>query len=187
MNYQNLLCLGDSQTFGARTYGCYPIHLGRQLRSASPYEWRVVNWSVNGYTARDLWLLLNQRIDTLPDTYQACLLIGTNDVGQNSDLDLFEEYYRQIVLALCVRKFKAILCGEVPPIHSDGHVFFSKQCADSRTAYNERVRRVTAEFAAAKFVASPELPRDCYEDPVHFNERGNAAVAAAFCEAILAL
>lgn len=187
MNYQNILCVGDSQTFGARTYGCYPLYLGSQLRKASPYEWRVLNWSVNGYTARDLWLLLNQRLDALTDTYQACVLVGTNDVGHNSDLDLFEEYYRQIVLALCVRRYKAILCGEIPPIHPDGHVFFPKQCSGQRSVYNDRIRRVTAEFSAARFVASPELSRDCYEDPVHFNERGNAAVAAAFCEAILTL
>jgi len=27
MNYQRIACWGDSQTFGARTYGCYPLYL----------------------------------------------------------------------------------------------------------------------------------------------------------------
>ena len=100
MHYQNLLCLGDSQTFGARSYGCYPLYLAQTLSARTPYEWRAINRSQNGFTARDLWFKLNDEIDGIRDTYQACLLIGTNDVGNGTDPQLFAEYYRQILRAL---------------------------------------------------------------------------------------
>ncbi len=38
MHYQNLLCIGDSQTFGARTYGCYPLYLAQILTEHTPYQ-----------------------------------------------------------------------------------------------------------------------------------------------------
>ena len=89
MHYQNLLCIGDSQTFGARTYGCYQLYLAQTLTQQTPYQWRTINRSVNGYTARELWFLLNNEIEVISDTYQVCVLIGTNDVGHETPLDLF--------------------------------------------------------------------------------------------------
>jgi hypothetical protein len=36
MNYQKIVCWGDSQTFGARSYGCYPIFAGRRGEFCQP-------------------------------------------------------------------------------------------------------------------------------------------------------
>ena len=55
MNYHNLACWGDSQTFGARTFGCYPLYLAAKLKAASRYTWRTLNYSTNGHSAWDLW------------------------------------------------------------------------------------------------------------------------------------
>lgn len=186
MDYQNLLCLGDSQTFGARSYGCYPLYLAQALSRETPYAWRTVNRSVNGYTARDLWFLLNDQIDAIADTFQCCLLIGTNDVGNATPVELFEEYYRQILRTLAIKKYKAVYCGEIPPIHADGHVFFPRSTGDRRTLYNEAIRKAVAECGAAIWVPMEGLDRSCYADPVHFNEAGNAQVARCFGQAIVA-
>jgi lysophospholipase L1-like esterase len=185
LNYQNILCLGDSQTFGARTYGCYPLYLAESLTSKTPYCWRAINRSVNGYTARDLWFMLNVEIDTLSDVFQCCLLIGTNDVGNVTPVHLFKEYYRQIIRTLCIKNFKAVYCGEIPPIHPDGHVFFDKESARRREIYNEAIQQVVGENTTAIWVPLPGLDREAYEDPVHFNETGNQRVAVAFAEAIV--
>ncbi len=185
MNYQNILCAGDSQTFGARTYGCYPIHMARFLSQETPYEWRVINLSANGYTARDLWFRLNSEIDQILNTYQACVLIGTNDVGNSTDIDLFKDYYRQILLTFAIKQFKAVFCGEIPPIFPDGHIFFSKKSEESRKLYNGAIQETAEEFDIAHLVKLDELCRDSYEDPVHFNEQGNICVARAFAGAIL--
>ncbi|HEY1017056.1 MAG TPA: SGNH/GDSL hydrolase family protein [Herpetosiphonaceae bacterium] len=187
MHYQNLLCLGDSQTFGARSYGCYPLYLAQSLSARTPYEWRAINRSQNGFTARDLWFKLNDEIDGIRDTYQACLLIGTNDVGNGTDPQLFAEYYRQILRALRIGGYKAIVCGLIPPIYADGHIFFTRRAAERRDSYNELVRQVVAETERAHLADLDGLGRDCYVDPVHFNERGNRAAAAVFAEALLSL
>ncbi len=185
MHYQNLLCIGDSQTFGARTYGCYPLYLAQMLTMRTPYQWRTINRSVNGYTARDLWFLLNNEIEVISDTYQACVLIGTNDVGNETPLDLFEEYYRQIVRTLLIKKYKAIYCGEIPPIYPDGHIFFCKNTVELRKQYNDTIKQLCAENKRSLWVPINGLSRECYVDPVHFNEQGNRLVAESFSTAIV--
>lgn len=185
MDYQNLLCIGDSQTFGARTYGCYPLYLAKILTERTPYQWRTINRSVNGYTARELWFLLNNEIENISDTYQACILIGTNDVGNETSLDIFEEYYRQIIRTLLIKKYKAIFCGEIPPIYPDGHIFFCKNTAEQRNQYNAVIKKITTENKSTFWVPIQGLNRDCYVDSVHFNEQGNLIVAESFTTAIL--
>ena len=98
MNYQKIACWGDSQTVGARTYGCYPLYLGQILNQRTRYSWQVLSLANNGYTARDLWLRVSADLPGLTDFHQACILIGANDVGHDSPSDTFAEYYRQILL-----------------------------------------------------------------------------------------
>lgn len=179
-----MVCWGDSQTFGARTYGCYPLYLAQALNADTRYAWQTINFSSNGHTARDLWFRISREILSLSDVFQACILIGTNDVGNNSPPDLFEEYYRQVLKALQINGFRALYCGEIPPIYPDGHAFFSASTQASRAEYNERVQCVVREFEIATLVEFPDLSADCYTDPVHLNEAGNKIVARSYANAI---
>ena len=184
MNYQNIVCWGDSQTFGARSYGCYPMYLAGILGKRTSYLWRAINYSTNGDTVRDLWFRLGTELPLVRDTYQACILIGANDVGRGSPLELFEEYYRQVLLALQIRGFLAVYCGEIPPIWPDGHPFFSSDTTVRRGLYNEKLRAAVAASPIARLVRLGDLARDGYTDPVHLNELGNERVAQAFADAI---
>ncbi len=185
MNYQNVLCLGDSQTFGARSYGCYPLYLADILEQKTPYIWRVINRSTNGHTARDLWFRVNYEAEPIKDTYQACILIGTNDVAENKDIGIFEKYYKQIVVTLLVKGYRSIYCGQIPPIFADGHVFFKKGSADRINDFNHCIENIVSSFERVNFVELSGLDRSCYEDPVHFNEKGNQQVANCFADAIV--
>src|SRR3972149_176233 len=124
MNYQKIVCWGDSQSSGARTYGCYPLYLAKILNEKTRYIWQAINLSTNGHTVRDLGFRLPNDLMQLHDVYQACILIGANDVGCNSPPDLFDEYYRQILHALQLNRFRAVYCGDIPPIWPDGQPFF---------------------------------------------------------------
>ena len=135
MDYQKITCWGDSQTFGARSYGCYPLYLGQILNQRTRYSWQVINLATNGYTAKDLWLRVSADLLALTDVHQACVLIGTNDVGQDSPLDTFEEYYRQILRNLHVHGYRVVYCAEIPPIWSDGHAFFAKKPVPPSTSF----------------------------------------------------
>jgi lysophospholipase L1-like esterase len=185
VDYQNIVCLGDSQTFGARSYGCYPLYLVSILNKNTRYSWSASNLSTNGHTVRDLWFRLSTDLPLLRDVYQACILIGANDVGRHSPLDLFEEYYRQVLLTLRLKGLLAVYCGEIPPIWADGHAFFRAESASSRDRYNERLRNAVGGSSIARLVTFPELTRECYTDPVHLNETGNECIARAFANVIM--
>lgn len=187
MNYQNVLCAGDSLTAGARSYGCYPLFLAKNLTERTPYEWRAISLSSNGYTARDLWFRLNNHIDKIKDVYLACVLIGTNDVSENNDVELFEEYYRQILRMFFIKSFRVVLCGEIPPIYPDGHVFFLQETIERRKIFNDRIINLIKEFPKANLIKFDDLNRNCYEDSVHFNEKANIIVAESFCKGIIEL
>ncbi len=184
MDYQKIACGGDSQTYGARTYGCYPLYLAQLLNRDTQYVWQALSFSTNGHTARDLWFRLGHELGGLHDVYTACILIGANDVGEETPLDLFEEYYRQCLDALRIHGIRALYCGEIPPIWPDGHAFFPAESATRRDDYNARLVKIVDDCPGATLVAFPELTADCYRDPVHFSERGNLVVAGAFAEAV---
>lgn len=185
MDYQKIACWGDSQTFGARTYGCYPMYLVRELEARTRYTWHALNFSCNGHTARDLWMRLTPDLLVLKDVHQCCLLIGANDVANASPLPLFEEYYRQILGALAVAHIRVVYCGEIPPLWPDGHAFFARETEARRADYNSAIARVVERSLIARLVRFPVLSQQHYTDPVHFNEAGNECVAGAFVAAIV--
>jgi len=185
MNYQKLVCWGDSQSFGARTYGCYPLYLAQKLNHSSNYTWSLVNQSANGRTARDLWFCVNEDLLKLNDFYTACILIGANDIGNSTPVDLFTEYYQQMLNALKIAGIKSVYCGEIPQIWPDGHAFFSRNSCEKREHYNERIKLAVDAHDIAKLVQFPKLTNACFVDPVHFNETGNNIVADAFAQAIM--
>ena len=186
MNYQNIACWGDSQTFGARTYGCYPLHLVKILNDRTRYRWRALNLSENGLTARGLWFRLPHDLPATADVHHACVLIGSNDVGNATPVELFTEYYRQILSTLELSGFRAVFCGDIPPVWPDGHAFFPAATEERRAEYNRRLRGVAGEFASARVVDLSDLPAECYTDPVHFNEEGNRVVAERYGTAVMA-
>lgn len=186
VNYQTIACWGDSQTFGARTYGCYPLHLAQILNARTRYAWQAINLATNGHTVRNLWLRLPHDLASMTDVHQACVLIGANDVGNESPLDLFAEYYRQVLQALRVRRFRAVYCAEIPPIWADGHAFFSAESERRRGAYNDRIEAAVAATPVAKLVKLGDLESECFCDPVHPSETGNVKIAERFAEAIMA-
>jgi lysophospholipase L1-like esterase len=184
LNYQKLVCWGDSQTFGARTYGCYPLYLVRSLNETTRYTWTASNLSRNGDTARDLWFRVTEEAGRLEDTYHACILIGTNDVANGTPLDLFTEYYGQIVSTLEINHIRNIYCGEIPQIHPDGHAFFPHSIVDDIGLYNNSIEAIVRSSSRASIVRFGEMDLSMFVDPVHLSEKGNAVLAAAFAKAI---
>jgi lysophospholipase L1-like esterase len=185
MNYQNIACWGDSQTSGARSYGCYPLHLAQILNAKTRYRWRVLNFSTNGDRARELWFRLARELPSLDDVHQACVLIGANDVGNHSPVELFEEYYKQVLDALTIAGIRVVHCGEIPPIGADGHSFFARDTAALRDDYNAALERAVKECSIARLVRFSDLDaKEHFCDPVHFNEEGNRRVAHDFARHI---
>jgi hypothetical protein len=186
LNYQKIVCWGDSQTLGARTYGCYPLYLIRLLNRETRYTWSAVSLCRNGYTARELWFKLPLDLATTNDTRQACILIGANDVGNGTPIDLFSEYYKQILDALMIAQFRVVHCGEIPRIWADGHAYFPKDTEARRAQYNAAIEEAVTGVRIARVVRFPALQESHFVDPVHFSESGNLTIAEAFAASVMA-
>lgn len=188
MIFYNVACYGDSQTFGARSYGCYPVYLADLLkRRAKGTEYRTINRSVNGYTARDLWFKLNEEIDTL-DASVACLMVGTNDVRKMTPVEVYGEYVRQMILAFQIKGYQHVFVGGIPPIvKQDFDPWYPQRVAKDEPVYQRELRKVVKGFGKfCTYVPMSHLTEVHYEDSVHFNERGNWAVADRFADYMVA-
>jgi lysophospholipase L1-like esterase len=184
MNYQMVACYGDSLTFGARTYGCYPMYLSEILGGRTRYAWSVLNRGVNGHTARDLWFVVNDRVQMEPNRHAACVLIGTNDAKQGTPVDLFRLYYLQVLQTLQIHGW-TVIAAEIPLIVSEGRLPYTRTAEEHRNALNAVIR----EAANAKSIplVNLGLTADDLSDGVHWNEDGNRRAASRFADAILAL
>ncbi len=186
MNYNNIVFWGDSLTYGARTYGCYPLYLVKMLNASTPYNWRAINRGVNGFTAKDLWFKVNWDLEMLNDTYLSCVLIGTNDCSVLSEGAVFKTYLEQLIDAIFIKKGKKIFLGEIPDIIQNAHPFFTKQSNEKRTELNSIIYEICDKNNNLELVRF-NLNEDCYEDSVHFSEKGNQIVAESFFNKIIGM
>lgn len=186
MVYLNIICWGDSQTSGARTYGCYPLYLANKLTERTGYNVRAINKSVNGYTARQLWFKMNEEIESVTDTEQSCVMIGTNDcrLTDLTDEELFRMYYEQMILTLKIKQIKNIFIATIPPIYPSGYFPYGNKSNIHRKKLNKIIRSI-AHKENVNLVDMGNLNEKHYVDAVHLNEDGNKQVAFNFIDAFL--
>jgi lysophospholipase L1-like esterase len=184
MIFQKVDAWGDSLTFGARTYGCWPLSLSELMREATGYEWLVRNKGVNSETARDLWFRMTATVEKDTEHHAAIVLIGTNDAKKLTPPKTFAAYYEQMLVTLVAHGWTPIV-GTIPLIVSMGRLPYTRASETHREKLNAEVLRV----ATARGVPIVDLqltPSDLC-DGVHLNDDGNARVARAFTEALLSL
>ena len=112
------------------------------------------------------------------------MLIGANDVGNSTPIDLFEAYYRQILDMLEIHGIRNVYCGKIPQIHTDEHAFFSKEAVENIDEYNQCIVNAVGQSGVSQLVDIPDMDDSCFTDPVHFSENGNIIVAQTFANAI---
>jgi lysophospholipase L1-like esterase len=89
MNWETLMCFGDSITIGARSYCGYPEYAGSVLEKEIGNKWNVINHSVSGYTAIDLHRYISDNYNNLSSFTPSIvtILIGTNDIKNGTSLE----------------------------------------------------------------------------------------------------
>jgi lysophospholipase L1-like esterase len=100
MNWETYIAFGDSITLGVRTYLGYPELVGNSLSTHLSKQWVVVNYSVSGFKAIDLSRHIDKHFSSLKE-YKASvttILIGTNDIKENTTIDEFKIAVNQIIL-----------------------------------------------------------------------------------------
>ena len=107
-------------------------------------------------------------------------------MGNGTPIDLFAEYYRQILDGLTIAQFRVVHCGEIPRILADGHPYFPRDCELRRPEYNAALEATVSRVSIARLVRFPALEEADLVDPVHFSEHGNLAIAQAFATSVKA-
>jgi lysophospholipase L1-like esterase len=99
--WNEILCLGDSLTYGARDeYGrSYPAELGKILSQRTGEFYICHNYGVNGETSSDLLRRSWNIIRSNKASKIMLLMIGTNDTKKPTPLPIYRDNLRQIILS----------------------------------------------------------------------------------------
>ena len=184
MIWNEITCLGDSLTYGARDrYGrSYPAELGKILSEKTGEFYICHNYGINGETSSDLlrrsWSICKSNRGS---SKIGLLWIGTNDTKGPTPLEIYRDNLRQIVCSMMVN-------GMIPIVGTLPELTFSP--------YYARNRGHVDEYSAVVVSLSDELKFDvCYMDDlgeylidgVHFTHEGYNEVAKRWSKTILSL
>ena len=144
MIWNDIVCLGDSLTYGARDrYGrSYPAELGKILSEKTGEFYICHNYGINGETSSDLlrrsWNILKSNTSS-----KICLLmIGTNDTKTPIPVEIYEDNLRQIISSIRVH-------GKIPVVATLPDLEFSPYYASNREyieIYNKCIIKLSKEM-----------------------------------------
>ncbi len=174
MNWETLLCLGDSITFGARSYCAYPDYAGAALEKTLKNHWQTVTYAINGHTAMDLQRLITANFFNIKqyDAGVVSVLIGTNDIKKNTPIADYEIAYRQILLKIkLLAPGKRVFMIKIPSFPEGVAYPYTFEMNNTITVYNELLEKLAVEFKA-KLVEFDLVEGDLF-DGVHLSTQGS--------------
>mgnify|MGYP005816084105 CR=1 FL=1 len=184
MIWNEIVCLGDSLTYGARDrYGrSYPAELGKILSKKTGEFYICHNYGINGETSSDLlrrsWSVLKSN----KNTSKICLLwIGTNDTKTPNPPHIYQDNLKQIIMSIKANGMFPII-GTLPELNFSP--YYSKN-RDYIDVYNEIILKISTDMDCD--VCSMDTLGDHLIDGVHFTHEGYNEVANRWLKKILSL
>lgn len=186
MNWETLLSLGDSITFGARSYLGYPEIAGSILEKKLSKNWNVINHSTNGFTTVDLLRSLNSVSTLYKKEFPSLItiMIGTNDIKKDTSLEDFRIAYSQLLVkAKLMSENNNIILFKIP--HFTKKVFYPYNFG-----MNEMVKVFNLaidELAKTHNLRTLQLDLkdEDFFDGVHFSPTGSQTAAQQLANLIL--
>ena len=181
MIWNEILCLGDSITYGARDpyKRSYPAELGKMLTDNLKEFYFCHNCGISGETSSDLLRRSWSNIKSHSNAKIMLLIIGTNDTQIGTPVDIYEDNLRQIISIAKVHGMKVIV-GTLPQL-----AFTPLYISNTGliTEYNKVIKKLskTLDFD----ICGLENTEEFYIDGVHFTHEGNLELAKRFYNAIL--
>lgn len=192
MIYQKVLCIGDSQTFGARSKAGYPEYLSTLMREKTEkkVEWVCVNEGVNHETVLQILRRSDRVLAAYPGVFLVCLLAGTNDTRGDklTPLGLFGDLYRQLVVRVLATRGDVMLFPATIPIPMTGfaHLPYRSESKTHAREINCVIEKLAQEYGLSQnLVRLDDLGEEYFVDAVHFNDAGCQEVARRFADKIL--
>jgi lysophospholipase L1-like esterase len=184
--FQNVLCLGDSQTSGARTNIGYPEALANMMERRTGVIWNCINAGVPRDTAVEVLRRTQRLVREFSDVFIVCLLAGCNDtrVDRQTPPDTFALIFRQLLNLLRSSRVSGTFVGTIPIIQSGfGTLPYDKVSRALRLEYNSIIEHLCRQFEIP--LVDTSMDRSMYVDAIHFNESGCFELAVRFASAIM--
>ncbi len=186
MNWETLICFGDSITAGARSYLGYPEYSGDLLSSKLKKDWNIINYSANGLTTIGLVRSINEKFSSLRsyDASMISVLIGTNDLKENITGEEFTIAYSQLIVKLklfcsanhiVLIKIPRFTAGIMYPYHIDMN--------EKLDVFNNVIETIAGKQKLKIFEF--DLSQDDFFDGVHLNESGSKKCGLQLAKFIL--
>ena len=184
MIWNEITCLGDSLTYGARDrYGrSYPAELGKILSEQTGEFYICHNYGINGETSSDLLRRSSSICKSNSGSSKIGLLwIGTNDTKGPTPVDIYEDNLRQIICSMRVN-------GMIPIVGTLPELTFSPFYAQNRN-YTETYSKVVEKLSKKLSFTVCDMSgmAEHLIDGVHFTHEGYNEVASRWAKSILSL
>ena len=181
MIWNEILCLGDSLTYGARDrFGrSYPAELGKILSEKTGEFYICHNYGINGETSSDLLRRSWHIIKSNKSCKIMLLLIGTNDTKSPTPVGVYSDNVRQIVQSAKVN-------GMTPIVATLPELEFSPYYQNNRgwtKIYSDEI--LTLSKSLNFEVCDMTNMKEYLIDGVHFDNEGYTEMAYRWADKIL--
>jgi len=181
MIWNEILCLGDSITYGSRDpfKRSYPAELGKILTEELKEFYFCHNCGVSGETSSDLLRRTWSNTKSHINAKIMILIIGTNDTQIGIPEDIYEDNLRQIISIAKLHGMKVIV-GTLPILHFTPLYISNTNYIDR---YNQVIKKLSKTLGFD--ICNLSGVEEHYIDGVHFTHDGNLELAKRFTNSIL--
>ncbi len=186
MNWETLICFGDSITAGARSYLGYPEYSGDILSGKLNKDWNIINYSANGLTTIGLVRSINEKFSSLRsyDASMISVLIGTNDLKENISGEEFTIAYSQLVVKLkLICSGSNILLIKIPRFTAGIMYPYHINMNEKLELFNNVIETIARKQKLKVFEF--EITQDDFFDGVHLNDSGSRKCGLQLAKFIL--
>lgn len=186
MNWESMLCMGDSITRGARSYLGYPEIAADLLGRKTRVSWATWNFAWNGYRAIDLLRAVDEHRASIAQFQPSLctIMVGTNDAKEGVPVADYALVMAQLVTkARLLTQNRHVMLLGVPRLARGMSLPYNAAMNAPIDAYNTALRTL-AEEARCAF-----LELRCEEgdlvDGVHLSNAGTRSFATQLRDRIL--
>jgi len=182
MIWNEILCLGDSITFGARDpyKRSYPVELSKILTEKLNECYVCHNCSVSGETSSELLRRAWSNIKSHSNAKIMLLLIGTNDTQLKVPIDIYEDNLRQIISMARIHGMHVIV-STLPEL-AFTPLYLNRSYIKK---YNDVINKLSQKMDFT--LCDISGVENYYLDGVHLTHEGNKQLAHKFANTIIGL
>lgn len=174
MNWETIMCFGDSITIGSRSMLAYPEYCGDFLSKSTNKKWNVINHAKAGYTTIDLARSINENFFNLKNCNPeiATIMIGTNDLKCNTSIEDFKIAYNQVLIkARLIVGNSNVILFKIPTLIDGVMLPYKIEMNEKMEEFNDYIQSVGDKEGL--LVKEFAVKADDFYDGVHLNESGS--------------